>query len=489
MEAALGKRKRGSDVDAGGGDSSATGDRLSTLPDHLLHEIMSHMKARQVVQTCLLSRRWRRLWPNVPRLDIDQREFTFATDPGFKKFDDFVHFLLAHVSIAHLDAFRLHVHAGFASAGSLDNASAWIRRAIMSSSAAAAQEPVAFRREGPRSGGPYYWRLKMLHLSNLRDLDESFAGHVRSRCPSLEELELRDCMCRFQAIASGSLRHLALRCCVGKGFYGIASPTLKSLVVDQGANDITSAFFVAAPALACLSLDVSPYNFPGGVTLDEMPALARASIRLRQRGTLVENKNLRDHLFKALRRVSNVASLEISAFDVAVEAGEESTAFLEFNNLRILELNQCGPCDDLRVSGHILRNSPNLQKLTLHLSPCLKLPVGEPLPYPEFKNMRALTLHNYDPIDDFQTLGRFLRSSPMLEKLTLHCSKSNDTTKKKRGASKTKNVVQEPMDVRCENLKLTEIIYRDDDVRHLVEFLLRFAGNLPKNSIRFTKVD
>ncbi|CAO2035118.1 unnamed protein product [Urochloa humidicola] len=77
----------------------------------------------------------------------------------------------------------------------------------------------------------------------------------------------------------------------------------------------------------------------------------------------------------------------------------------------------------------------------------------------------------------------------MLEKLTLHCSKSNDTTKKKRGASKTKNVVQEPMDVRCENLKLTEIIYRDDDVRHLVEFLLRVAGNLPKNSIRFTKVD
>ncbi|CAN6270108.1 unnamed protein product [Urochloa humidicola] len=473
MEAALGKRKRGDDA-AAGGDSSAGVDRLSALPDHLLHEIMSHLKARQMVQTCSLSRRWRHLWPKTPRLDVDQREFA-AAGLGDQSFDDFANFLLQQAPIALLDAFRLHVNPGCSSLLST-NASAWVRRAIMAS----AQRPPP---EAQRS-----WRLRTLHLSNLRDLDESFAGHVRSRCPSLEELELRDCTCRFQAIVSGSLRHLTLVSCVGKGFFGIASPTLRSLVVDQGANDITSAFCVAAPALVCLSLDVSPYNFPGGACLDEMPALARASIRLKQRQTLVENKNLRDHLFKALSRVSNVSSLELSAFDVAVEAGEESTAFLEFNNLRTLELNQCGLCDDLRVSGHILRNSPNLQKLTLHLSPCLKLPVGEPLSYPEFKNMRALILHNYDPIDDFQTLGRFLQSSPILEKLTLHCSKLKNT-KKKRRTSKTKNVVQEPMDVRCENLKLTEIIYRDDNVRHLVEFLLHFSGNLPKNNIRFIKVD
>ncbi|CAN6275758.1 unnamed protein product [Urochloa humidicola] len=481
MEAALGKRKRGGAAAAAAGDSPDGNDRLSALPDHLLHEILFRLKARLMVQTCSLSRRWRRLWPsdprlwpNVPRLDIDQREFDID-QRGYRKFDDFVHFLLARVSIAHLDAFRLHVHMGFASAGPIDNASAWIRRAVMSS--AGAQD--------------YYWRLKMLHLTNLRDLDELFAEHVRTRCPSLEELELRDCTCRFRAIASGSLRSLALRCCEGKGFYGVTSPTLKSLVVEQGGNNgITSPFVVTAPALANLSLDVSPYNFPAGVSLDEMAVLARASIRLRQRGTLAENKNLRDHLFKALHAVSNTASLELSCFDIAVESGEESTAFPEFNNLRALELNQCGaPCDDLRVSGYILRNSPNLEKLTLHLPPCLKVPVGETLPYPEFKNMRALILHNYDPSDDFQTLGRFLRSSPILEKLTLHCKFLNDSAKKKRGTSKMKNTVENFMDVRCENLKLTEIIYKDDDVRHLVDFLLHFSRNVPNNNIRLKKVD
>jgi hypothetical protein len=64
-------------------------------------------------------------------------------------------------------------------------------------------------------------------------------------------------------------------------------------------------------------------------------------------------------------------------------------------------------------------------------------------------------------------------------------------TKKKRGASKMNNVVVENLvDVRCENLKLTEIIYKDDDASHLVKFLLfllRFSRNLPNNSIRLAK--
>ncbi|CAN6381683.1 unnamed protein product [Urochloa humidicola] len=60
----------------GGGDP----DRLSALPDSLLHAIMSNLKARQTVQTCVLGRRWRHLWRSVPCLDVDHDEFrTTAT--------------------------------------------------------------------------------------------------------------------------------------------------------------------------------------------------------------------------------------------------------------------------------------------------------------------------------------------------------------------------------------------------------------------------
>ncbi|OEL16783.1 hypothetical protein BAE44_0022197 [Dichanthelium oligosanthes] len=60
---------------SGGGCSGGGPDRLSALPDCLLHTIMSFMKARQAVQTCALSTRWRHLWRSVPCLDVDFDEF------------------------------------------------------------------------------------------------------------------------------------------------------------------------------------------------------------------------------------------------------------------------------------------------------------------------------------------------------------------------------------------------------------------------------
>jgi hypothetical protein len=37
------------------------GDRISGLPDELLHRIMSFLPARDAVRTCVLSPRWHRL--------------------------------------------------------------------------------------------------------------------------------------------------------------------------------------------------------------------------------------------------------------------------------------------------------------------------------------------------------------------------------------------------------------------------------------------
>nr|CAB3487116.1 unnamed protein product [Digitaria exilis] len=326
--------------------SSPGVDRLSALPDHLLHEIMSRMKARQVMRTRFLSRRWRHLWPSVPCLDVDQREFA---DTDYHKFGDFLHFLLLRVSVSDLDALRLHVSSTYDDSHVAD-ASATIRRAVMSS--AVHGEPT--------------WRLKRLHLSGLR-LDDLFAEHVRSRCPFLEHLELSRCVCGFHAIASGSLQCLALVDCEGKGFSEITSPSLKNLAIENGStNDVTSPLVVAAPALACLSLVVTPFNFPGGVSFSEMPSLAKASIRLKVPEILVKSERLRGQIFKTLCSMCNTTSLELSKFDVVL--GEESTAFPEFKNLRSLELNGCGE-NELQVSGHILRNSPNLEKLTLS-PPC-----------------------------------------------------------------------------------------------------------------------
>jgi hypothetical protein len=129
MEIAEGTRKRTRASDGGGGSSAGGPDRLSALPDCLLHIIMSSLKARQAVQTCVLSTRWRHLWRTVPCLDIDIVEFRTkaaavhasdddSTDPdsdkskGWDEFEDFTVNLMLRCNIALLDSFRLDIDKG-----------------------------------------------------------------------------------------------------------------------------------------------------------------------------------------------------------------------------------------------------------------------------------------------------------------------------------------------------------------------------------------
>ncbi|CAN6248738.1 unnamed protein product [Urochloa humidicola] len=116
----------------GGGSSGY--DRLSALPDDLLHAILSSLKSHQVVQTSVLSRKWKSLWRSVPRLDIDQVDFesiqseSLTPQQKLDKFKAFAYFLLSHRDAGSaLDTFQLrvdetdplHTHAG-----------RWVRRAL-----------------------------------------------------------------------------------------------------------------------------------------------------------------------------------------------------------------------------------------------------------------------------------------------------------------------------------------------------------------------
>ncbi|XP_017702325.2 F-box protein At5g03100-like isoform X1 [Phoenix dactylifera] len=47
-------------------------DRISSLPDTLLHNILSRMPTKMAVRTSALARRWRHLWKAVPVLDLDE---------------------------------------------------------------------------------------------------------------------------------------------------------------------------------------------------------------------------------------------------------------------------------------------------------------------------------------------------------------------------------------------------------------------------------
>ncbi|KAG2572272.1 hypothetical protein PVAP13_7KG165300 [Panicum virgatum] len=265
---------------------------------------MSFMKARQVVQTCALSTRWKHLWRSVPCLDIDQEEFK-ATDSNsrssetWEKFEDFTDHLLIpnNISIALLDAFRLHVSSGMPKG---QQAARWIRHGIKYST-----QEAGIQRKGFSSST---WRLKRLHLSSIY-LDAHFINHVRSGCQYLEDLELKDCECAFQDITSHSLTNLSLKNCYCYGLSAITSPTLKSLIIHiRGRTG--QLLVVTAPAVAYLILDVEASSI-GGISLEEMPSLGRVSIRLRNNYYI---ENVSQDQLKLLCSVSNVTSLVLSGF-------------------------------------------------------------------------------------------------------------------------------------------------------------------------------
>uniref|UniRef100_A0A5B6ZJM5 F-box domain-containing protein n=2 Tax=Davidia involucrata TaxID=16924 RepID=A0A5B6ZJM5_DAVIN len=59
-------------------------DRLSNLPDALIHHIFSFIDTKFTVQTCVLSKRFKDLWTSLPNLNFDTHHF--SRFPLFTKF-------------------------------------------------------------------------------------------------------------------------------------------------------------------------------------------------------------------------------------------------------------------------------------------------------------------------------------------------------------------------------------------------------------------
>ncbi|XP_026444938.1 putative F-box protein At1g58310 [Papaver somniferum] len=84
--------------------SGAEEDRISLLPDSLLHYIISFLDNKCVARTSLLSKRWSHIWTSIPTLDFQFPDNSSETT----KFMDFVDRTLLLHDFSSIKKFSLH---------------------------------------------------------------------------------------------------------------------------------------------------------------------------------------------------------------------------------------------------------------------------------------------------------------------------------------------------------------------------------------------
>ncbi|CAO2149561.1 unnamed protein product [Urochloa humidicola] len=481
----------------GGGGGA---DRLSALPDCLLHIIMSFLKARQAVQTCVLSTRWRHLWRSVPCLDIDFDEFRAdvaeSPDPdnniaGSGNGGGGIRDPVDDGNLSDSDDGSSETNhdssdsEDTSESENYDSSESDINSSSSSSSSSFGHNVVD--KEEEEWEGFEDFTVNLLQHCNIAQLD-SFRLHIgRGTAPRfgdkqvagwlrramkycrpdpapqrkgwlLKRLQLCNVILddRFEEhvrTVCHCLEDLELEDCKCGIIQSITSHSLKTLVLKRcrwrNLKEITS------PKLKTLVID-------GGsnVSFRPMVILAPAVAYLH----LAVNVN-RFYGGISMNEMSSLAKSLIYLHGHIYSGplgfgGDQFKLLCSVFNVTSLEL--CG------VGTMVLGKDPTFQ---------------------EFKNLRSLVLGNCDLSDDFRTLRFFLQNSPYLEKLTLQCCQFPKYCKEKKGTAEQNKISSEfrGLDFVCENLKV-EIMYKHGDACQFVKFLLCASGNLSKSNIKLTKV-
>ncbi|XP_062191249.1 putative F-box/FBD/LRR-repeat protein At1g78760 [Phragmites australis] len=314
-------------------------DRISNLPDALLHHVMSSLPTLDAVHTSVLSSRWRHTWTGAPCLILDLDQFGGRRE----QFSSFVSRVLRLRGVAPLDLFRLR-------SSGIEEAKFWIRCAIRNNlkvlefSEDMECEPLRLERDIVDFTSRH---LKSLLLGNVC-LDGSVFYPINSACPALQRLELRDSSLEVPEISSASLLHLDItNCCLFENLL-ISAPSLESLSIKD-------------PRYKAAMVKKLPSLVVAVVTFDEF---LHCSDPVEED----EEEDWDDVTYSLLDGLSNARSMELIAAEREVAFDWEIPECPMFNNLTSLTLGEWCTPDEFSPLLYLLSRSPLLENLTLKLN-------------------------------------------------------------------------------------------------------------------------
>ncbi|CAL1352219.1 unnamed protein product [Linum trigynum] len=332
------------------------GDRLSDLPDNILHHILSFLNTNYIVQTSVLSRRWRSQWENVHALNFE---------------------VLHHHCHVRQAKFREHVVEFLSRRGGPDDSAAVSSVTIDVNNAAWELETDLFDTvmkyaRTLRRLGVHGSTLATFFYANFDELAASLTAHRHHE--SLEALELGRCSLQngdaFGSVGFGSLTNLELRGCTFSSccdpFVGI--PRLNRLKLDSCSLSMCS---LKISGLELLSLEISGVYSVRGIDVVapklksfvfhnysaaclenlELPSLDRAIVRVywgdRRGPDAARIQKNEEYYMKLLRGLHNATSLTLRFDKIYYWKWKEHE--FPFNNMKSAMESEASPFTRLKI--------------------------------------------------------------------------------------------------------------------------------------------
>ncbi|OVA11118.1 F-box domain [Macleaya cordata] len=341
-------------------------DRISDLPENVIHHILSFLLIKDVIRTSFLSKRWRYIWTSVPNLEFDGLVFSPKT-----KFMNFVDSVILRRSGLSIQKFSLRF-GGYYCDGSR------IRTWIL----AAATHNVRELSISSHTGEPFELPsciftcssltvlklnsynstlnlpssvrlpfLKSIQLTSVTFLEDNW-NQIFRNCPMLEDVVMEDC-------DLGNLTVLH-----------ISSPSMQRLTIDGLPKDSTFYYpllnheiRISTPGL--LSLKYTDCTMKN-IYLENMSSLVDATIDFK----FYLDKRVEIclcHVINFLKGISHTKILTLSSSSVQFLSAASNLLrqLPTFSSLIHLKLAAAVSKDSFRVVTFLLHGSPKLEFLSI----------------------------------------------------------------------------------------------------------------------------
>ncbi|XVF78320.1 hypothetical protein PTKIN_Ptkin14bG0122600 [Pterospermum kingtungense] len=386
----------------------SSNDRISSLPDALIHRILSLLSTKQAVATSVLSKRWVSLWTLVPTLDLEDSYRCSVNEQDKVKFMHFVYKVLLLNKAGYVEKFRLNCNSYY----DYSCVNTWICSAVLRGlqevDISVFGTPKAYLLKLPSSlflmktlkilklhGGfvvdvpvsVYCPSLKILHLLWVSYANDESISRFISGCMSLEEL-------RIEAEISP------------ENTVFISSPTLNSLSLNLESYRFRIKIDINAPALKYLNFKCRSFFKARLFNVENFPCLIEANIY-----------ELFGSCTQLLRPLSAAKYLKLDGHLVSL-AWNASSLFV---NLTQLELSGF-----LRwpLVSFFLQKSPKLETVVVHEETFYgKWTQPEEVPTCFFSSLSRACFENFEGLEDeLKMVEYFLKNARVLRTMEIYTS-------------------------------------------------------------------